>query len=139
MKPLLARIEEATADLDNVDWVRSRSGEGYGWINIQANPSSDIDAMTPDLFADLTTPDGLPVVATADATTISGIDIASAAARAPEVRFAKVDTEANPKTSVRHRIRSIPTLLLFKGGAVQAQQVGMTSKDNLRKLLDAKL
>jgi thiol-disulfide isomerase/thioredoxin len=33
---------------------------------------------------------------------------ASAAAQLPEVRFAKVDTGAAPRSSVRHRIRSIP-------------------------------
>jgi thioredoxin-like negative regulator of GroEL len=36
-------------------------------------------------------------------------------------------------------VRSIPMLLLFKNGNVEAQQVGLTSKDNLKKLLDAKL
>ena len=32
------------------------------------------------------------------------------------VRFAKLDTEANPGVASRHQIRSIPTLALFKGG-----------------------
>ena len=33
-----------------------------------------------------------------------------------QVRLVKVDTEAAPRTSVRYRIRSIPTLILFRGG-----------------------
>ena len=58
---------------------------------------------------------------------------------APLVRIAKVDVDSNQATAMRYGVRSIPTLLLFKDGAVQAQQVGMTSKDNLKKILDAKL
>jgi len=48
---------------------------------------------------------------------------ATAAARLPEVRFAKVDTEAAPRISARHGIRSIPTLVLFHHG----QEVGRRS------------
>ena len=39
--------------------------------------------------------------------------------------LAKVDSDANPKASVRHRIRSIPTLLLFKGGQELRRQSGV--------------
>ena len=49
---------------------------------------------------------------------------ASAAAELPEVRFVKVDTEANPEASARHGIRSIPTLVLFRGGQEVARQSG---------------
>ena len=55
------------------------------------------------------------------------------------LRIAKVDVDSNQATAMRYNVRSIPTLLLFRNGAVEAQQVGMTSKDNLKKLLDAKL
>ncbi|MGE0597539.1 MAG: efflux RND transporter permease subunit [Hyphomonadaceae bacterium] len=57
---VIVRIEEATADLDNVDWVRSRSGEGYGWINIQADPGTDVDAMTQDVRSRVDGISGLP-------------------------------------------------------------------------------
>jgi thioredoxin 2 len=60
-----------------------------------------------------------------------------AAAKLPTVRFAKVDTEANPKTSVRHRIRSIPTLLLFRGGEEVARQSGAMSAQDLLRWLQA--
>ncbi len=40
------RIEEATASLDGISWVRSRSGEGYSWVNLTASSSVDIDALT---------------------------------------------------------------------------------------------
>jgi len=49
---------------------------------------------------------------------------AAAAAQLPEVRFAKVDTEAAPQTGMRHGIRSIPTLALFRGGKELARRSG---------------
>jgi len=49
---------------------------------------------------------------------------ASAAVELPEVRFVKIDTEANPQASARHGIRSIPTLILFRGGQEVARQSG---------------
>jgi len=52
---------------------------------------------------------------------------AAAAARVPEVRFAKVDTEASPKANVLHRILSIPTMVLFRGGKEVARRTGATS------------
>ena len=42
----------------------------------------------------------------------------------PRLRFAKVDTEAAPRLSARFNIRSIPTLILFKGGREVARQSG---------------
>jgi thioredoxin 2 len=40
---------------------------------------------------------------------------ASAAARHPDLLFAKVDTDANLQLSARLAIRSIPTLMIFRG------------------------
>jgi len=53
--------------------------------------------------------------------------------------IAKVDVEASQTTAMKYGIRSIPTLILFKGGVVEAQQVGLVSKEQLQKLLEAKL
>jgi thioredoxin 1 len=52
---------------------------------------------------------------------------------------AKVDVEASQNTAMKFGIRSIPTLILFKDGVVQAQHVGMLSKEQLSKLLVSKL
>jgi thioredoxin 2 len=49
---------------------------------------------------------------------------AAAAEQLPRVRFAKVDTEAAPRTSAQFGIRSIPTMILFKGGKEVARQSG---------------
>jgi thioredoxin 2 len=40
------------------------------------------------------------------------------------VRFAKVDSDAAPGASARYGIRSIPTLILFSGGAERARLSG---------------
>lgn len=57
---VVVRIEETTADLDNVDWVRSRSGEGYGWVNIAADAGTDVDAMTEEVRSRVASISGLP-------------------------------------------------------------------------------
>jgi thioredoxin 2 len=53
----------------------------------------------------------------------------------PEVRFLKVDTEAEPELSARYNIRSIPTLMLFRDGNVVAQQAGAMAAEALRSWL----
>ncbi len=57
---VIVRVEEATADLDNVNWVRARSGEGFGWVRIIADPGADLDAMTEDVRARVNAISGLP-------------------------------------------------------------------------------
>lgn len=42
----------------------------------------------------------------------------------PELRLLKVDTESQPELGTRHAIRSIPTLVLFRGGREIARQSG---------------
>ena len=42
----------------------------------------------------------------------------------PDVRMAKVDTEAARKTAQQYSIRSIPMLMIFKDGKVVARQAG---------------
>ena len=55
------------------------------------------------------------------------------------VEIAKVDVEGSQSTAMKYGVRSIPTLMLFKGGVVEAQHVGIVSKEQLSKLLEAKL
>ena len=60
---------------------------------------------------------------------------AGAAREMPQVRFAKVDTEAAPKASVRYRIRSIPTLILFDQGREIARSSGAMRAAELTRWL----
>ncbi|MGI9330019.1 MAG: thioredoxin TrxA [Gammaproteobacteria bacterium] len=55
------------------------------------------------------------------------------------LEIAKLDVEAAQSTATKYGIRSIPTLMLFKDGVVQAQHVGMLSKEQLSQLLDKNL
>ncbi|MEM9171658.1 MAG: thioredoxin TrxA [Pseudomonadota bacterium] len=55
------------------------------------------------------------------------------------VRIAKLNIDENPETPPKFGIRSIPTLILFKNGQVQAQKVGMVNKAALTELLDSNL
>ncbi|MBI3149593.1 MAG: thioredoxin [Betaproteobacteria bacterium] len=48
----------------------------------------------------------------------------AAAEQMPEVRFAKVDTDASPRVSMKAHIRNIPTLVLYRGGAEVARRSG---------------
>ena len=56
---------------------------------------------------------------------------ANAASQLVDVRFAKVDTEASPQASATYAIRSIPTLILFRGGKEVARQSGAMSAGDL--------
>ena len=48
----------------------------------------------------------------------------AAAQLEPQLRVAKVDTDAVPDLGTRYQIRSIPTLALFRGGRLVARQAG---------------
>ena len=62
-----------------------------------------------------------------------------AADYAGRARIVKVEMDKNQKTAMAWRVRSAPTLVLFKHGAVHATHVGMASKAQLAKLIDAAL
>jgi len=53
--------------------------------------------------------------------------------------IAKVDVDANPNVSAKYGIRSIPTLLVFKGGEVVDKQVGAVPKKALVDKLEAQM
>ncbi len=52
------------------------------------------------------------------------------------VVFVKLDVDANPETSIKYGIRSIPTLLVFKKGKPVEQVVGAVPKAVLKKRLE---
>ena len=55
------------------------------------------------------------------------------------LRIAKLNIDENQQTPRKFGIRGIPTLILFKNGAVEAQKVGALSKSQLSAFLDLHL
>ncbi len=51
----------------------------------------------------------------------------------------KVDVDANPAVATKFGIRSIPTLLFFKGGEIVDKQVGAVPKAVLAQKLEAQI
>ena len=56
-----------------------------------------------------------------------------------KLRVVKLNIDENPVTPPKYNIRGIPTLLLFRDGAVAAQQVGAVSKAQLTAFIDSHL
>ncbi len=61
----------------------------------------------------------------------------AAARQMPGVRFVKVDSDASPATSARFRIRSIPTLVLFRNGVEVARISGAMSAVDIQRWLNS--
>jgi thioredoxin 2 len=57
----------------------------------------------------------------------------------PQVRLAKVDTEAEQQLAARYGIRSIPTLVLFKDGREVARQAGAMGAEDIARWTRAML
>jgi thioredoxin 1 len=53
------------------------------------------------------------------------------AAEMPGVKIAKVNIDENPELAAQFGVRSIPTLLMFKGGQVASNMVGAAPKSRL--------
>lgn len=47
----------------------------------------------------------------------------------------KLDIDENPEMTRKYGVRSVPTLLVFKGGEKVGSQVGLTNRDTIVKLL----
>ena len=58
---------------------------------------------------------------------------------AGQVEFRKLNTDDNPRVAAKYGIRSIPTLLVFKGGEPVGQIIGFRPKGDLKKRLDEAL
>ena len=58
---------------------------------------------------------------------------------AGRVKVGKLNVDENGGTAMRYNVRGIPTLLLFKGGQIVGQKVGVAHKTDLQKMLDPHL
>tara|TARA_B100000927_G_scaffold252133_1_gene217270 strand:- start:186 stop:512 length:327 start_codon:yes stop_codon:yes gene_type:complete len=51
----------------------------------------------------------------------------------------KLNVDENPGVSQKYGIRSIPTIIIFKNGAVQAQKLGAMSKSQLIEFINTNI
>ena len=56
-----------------------------------------------------------------------------------KMKICKLDIDENEDTPPKYGIRGIPTLMLFKNGAVEATKVGALSKSQLTAFLDSNI
>ena len=56
-----------------------------------------------------------------------------------KLTIAKLNIDENPKMPQHYGVRGIPTLMLFKGGEVEATKVGALTKSQLTAFIDSNL
>ncbi|MBM7063238.1 thioredoxin TrxA [Pseudomonas sp. UL073] len=56
-----------------------------------------------------------------------------------KLKVCKLNIDENQETPPKYGVRGIPTLMLFKGGNVEATKVGALSKSQLAAFLDANI
>jgi thioredoxin 1 len=56
-----------------------------------------------------------------------------------KLKIAKVNVDENAHLTQKYGIRSIPTLMLFKDGNVQAQKIGALSKSQLAAFIETNI
>ncbi|MGH8031389.1 MAG: thioredoxin TrxA [Luteimonas sp.] len=56
-----------------------------------------------------------------------------------KIKIAKVNVDQNRSTAMKYHVRSIPMLLMFKDGQVQATQIGAVGKAQLTQMIDSAL
>ena len=58
---------------------------------------------------------------------------------AGRLKVAKINVDQHPQVAGKFGVRGIPTLMLFKNGAVEATRVGALSKSQLTAFLDSNI
>ena len=56
-----------------------------------------------------------------------------------KVTIGKLNVDQNPDTAIKFNVRGIPALLLFKGGQLVDQVVGLAPKDDIKKIIEKHL
>jgi thioredoxin 1 len=56
-----------------------------------------------------------------------------------KVKFLKLNTDDNIQTATKYQVRSIPTMMVFKGGQPVDQVIGFRPKSELKKTIERAL
>ena len=62
-----------------------------------------------------------------------------AASHGDKVSFAKINIDENPQAPSKYGVMSIPTLILFKNGQVEAIKMGLLTKSALTAFVDSNI
>ena len=54
----------------------------------------------------------------------------------PDIRVGKVNVDEQPELAGEYGIMSIPTLIAFKNGEIYRTRLGVTPKDELKKMFN---
>ena len=54
-----------------------------------------------------------------------------------KISIAKINIDENPNVPMKYGVKSIPTLMIFKGGQVAVTKVGALSKQRLKEWIDS--
>ena len=55
------------------------------------------------------------------------------------IKVVKLNLDENPETPAKYGVMSIPTMILFKGGNVEATKVGLVTKSQLTAFIESNL
>ena len=53
-----------------------------------------------------------------------------------KLKVGKLDIDAARDIAAKYKVRSVPTVIVFRGGEIAGQQIGLSTRDKLVKLLD---
>lgn len=56
-----------------------------------------------------------------------------------QIDFVKMNIDENPETPAKYGVMSIPTLILYKNGQIEAMKTGLLSKSQLIAFIDSNL
>ena len=56
-----------------------------------------------------------------------------------KVSVGKLNVDENPSITMKYMVRGIPTVMLFKGGQIVDQVVGLVDKGSLKQMVDKHL
>ena len=55
------------------------------------------------------------------------------------IKIVKIDIDQNQRTAMNYSVRGVPTMMVFKGGKVEATQVGAVPKGRITQMVDGLL